>query len=334
MEREIEETSGTTFDIFTTFVANILESITTFVEFIGNYKETMKKGQTLIVPVANVASLVPIKVSPLPKDKNNDPVSMATHQLKIIVVELATIVSIIEKKKGNDDTPDIATVITDLNETITNLNEKIKILNQGVTSNSDSGGIAEAINALNQTINGLNISGGGNYCASGWEKVENIGPFCEGEHGKLEKNKTGNEKECLDQLVPPAQFVKEMNGHFANHQTLQQLRLTGRVDIKPLTGEALQFYGPQINLARARAEWVQKKLLKKFPEKIAPGLISLQTNGPLHVGENVSDDDRAKDRSVEIHACWAPKEPEPVSPFTEPAETTTEATAAQEQTGR
>ena len=103
-----------------------------------------------------------------------------------------------------------------------------------------------------------------------------------------------------------------MNKHIKNPQVPQPLILIGRVDSSQFLEERRRFYGTQLELAKARAEWVRGELLKKFPE-IAPGLISVQPAGPQHVGKRVSPEKLALDRSVEVYACWTPKEPDPTS---------------------
>ena len=160
---------------------------------------------------------------------------------------------------------------------------------------------------ITAAINGLNIPGGQILCASSWEKVKTIGPFREGEHGQIEEGAKETAKGGLDQLVPLNQLVTKMNGHFTDQQTLQQLILIGRVDSVRLREEKRQFYGAQIELARARAEWVQKKLLKEFPTQIDPRRISLLSDNYREKNDN----GHAPDRSVEVWACWTPK---PTSP--------------------
>ncbi len=171
------------------------------------------------------------------------------------------------------------TPITHLNETIRNLTD---------VPDSDLAQIAEA-------IENLNIPGIQNYCASDLEEVGIIGPFCEGKHDQLEK---GTPKKCTDHLVTP----DKLENHFKD-KTPQHLMLVGRVDKTRFSEEKWEFYGAQIRLARARAEWVHGELLKKFPKQIDPQQITLRTAGPRYVGE-----DRALDRSVEIWACWASKQ--------------------------
>lgn len=129
------------------------------------------------------------------------------------------------------------------------------------------------------------------------EKSHTITHFPESEHDKLE----APGKARLTNLF------EEMSRRFKNCR-LDRLILTGRVDIDKFKNR--EFYGTQIDLAQARAEWVQKKLLKEFPTQIDPERITLDTAGPRYTGRNVSDCERALDRSVEVWAYWAPKESE------------------------
>ena len=161
----------------------------------------------------------------------------------------------------------------------------------GETSRHNAHEIANAIS---------NISGPGNHCASGWKKLPPIQSFPEAEY-KLDDSRLTELTELSTKLKSP------------KDKTLQQLMLIGRADAKPLGGQMLQAYGSNNGLAQARAKWVWEEL-KAREVKIDPQRVILLSAGPLHVGEisggAVSDPDekkRAEDRSVEIHACWAPK---------------------------
>lgn len=126
--------------------------------------------------------------------------------------------------------------------------------------------------------------------------------FPESEHDELEPRG----EEILTSLFD------DMTHHFKNYR-LDRLILTGRVDINKFKSEKKrQLYGAQIELARARAEWVREELLKKFQE-IAPELISVRPDGPRYVeknGKEVPSEKRVLDRSVEVWAYWTPKEPD------------------------
>ena len=161
----------------------------------------------------------------------------------------------------------------------------------GETSRHNAHEIANAISS---------ISGPGNHCASGWKKLPPIQSFPEAKH-KLDDSR-------LTELTELSTKLKS-----SKDKTLQQLMLIGRADTKPLGGQMLQAYGSNNGLAQARAKWVWEEL-KDREVKIDPQRVILLSAGPLHVGEisggAVSDPDekkRAEDRSVEIHACWAPK---------------------------
>ena len=98
-----------------------------------------------------------------------------------------------------------------------------------------------------------------------------------------------------------------MNRQFEDYR-LDRLILTGRVDTNKFNSEEKrEFYGTQIELARARAEWVHGELLKKFPTQIDPQQITLRTAGPQCIDPNTSNCDPALDRAVEVYACWTLK---------------------------
>ncbi len=130
------------------------------------------------------------------------------------------------------------------------------------------------------------------------EKFHTIQPFPEAEHDQLEDD----EQEKL------AILLNEMKEKF-EESTLQHLMLIGRVDISQLS-EKRAFYGTQMNLAKARAEWVQGELRKKFSTQIDSDRTILLSAGPRYVGDEATEESRAEDRSVEIWACWIPKKPE------------------------
>ena len=142
------------------------------------------------------------------------------------------------------------------------------------------------------------------------EESYTVTHFPESQHDRLKVPG----KESLTELF------KEMTRHFKNYR-LDRLILTGRVDIdKFKSREEREFYGTQIDLARSRAGWMQKKLLKKFPTQIDLERITLDTAGPRYINRGAPDFAPALDRSVEVWACWAPKESEQASTPANPAE--------------
>ena len=186
-------------------------------------------------------------------------------------------------------------------------------------------GVVSAINNLNKSskanadkitgaINGLRLrvvpDPDSGLCTSGWKRVETVGTFCEGKHDQLEKNKQKTAEKCPSYLVTLDKLVTKMNGDSTNRQTLKQLLLIGRADIKPLRWKRRVLYGSNNGLAQARAKWVLDQMTAKslIQESDRERAILLSA-GPLHVGSNVSDCDLSLDRSVEVWACWAPKEP-------------------------
>lgn len=134
--------------------------------------------------------------------------------------------------------------------------------------------------------------------------------FPESEHDELESPG----KEILTILF------NEMTPHFKNYRP-DRLILAGRVDINKFKSkEKREFYGTQITLARARAEWVHGELLKRFSTQIDSQQVTLRTAGPRCTDPNSSKCDQALDRSVEVYACWTPREPNPTSASAEPTQ--------------
>ena len=137
-------------------------------------------------------------------------------------------------------------------------------------------------------------------------EIEPITHFSDARHDELED--LGKEK--LENL-----FCK-MTGRFQDYW-LQELRLTGQADNRRLVGQALEEYGSNENLATKRAEWVRDELVKKFEDEeqkeVIKRVIPLRA-GPQCIDPNTSNCDRALDRSVEVYACWTPKDPEQASP--------------------
>ena len=190
----------------------------------------------------------------------------------------------------------------ELTSALTALTKAIESFKAVANPDPKTAAAVTALNAtlrtLNETIASLNIPGAGNLCASGWRKVATIGPFPIGDHDQLEETA----RECQNQLIPPDQFGNETNGRFTDRQLL----LIGRVDITQLSEQARKDYGSDSGLAQARAKWVRDKLVERSQnteQKEALRRAILLSAGPLHVGENVSDCDRALDRSVEVWAC-------------------------------
>ena len=314
--------------------------------------EVCKNGRPFIIPTANIASLEFIQAGEVPGDivatitkldiiignlkSEKIEITDAITQINAIITSInmssetrtELMIPKIASPKQEIVTrlsPDeIATVAIALKSYLegnipgTHLNETIKNLED--LPDSDLAQIAEA-------IENLSIPGGQSHCAYGWRKVATIGPFPIGDHDQLEETA----RECQNQLIPPDQFVNEMSGHFTNQQPL----LIGRVDITQLSEQARKDYGSDSGLAQARAKWVRDELVKKFKNeerKEALKRAILLSAGPLHVGENVSDCDRALDRSVEVYACWTPKpKPEQAAAPPAPAETSPATTAAPQE---
>lgn len=285
-------------------------------------------GWPFIVPTANIASLA-FNLQEGEPEVRLSAVITAISELTKTINDLNFSATVnIKEGEVNFDTAQVAeaiialksylegnTTITNLKETIITLNEAIKgfkrggLHNPGPDVTATLNALTATLRTLNGTVASLNVIGIQNHCASSLEKIATVGPFPEGKHDRLEKKeKESPKKSAKERLVTPSQLVAKMEEYFVNRQTLQQILLIGRVDSKPLSPEALQFYGMQIKLAQARTRWIQGELLKKFPAQIDPKRITLLSGN--YREENKADGRRALDRSVEVWACWTP-EPKP-----------------------
>lgn len=248
-----------------------------------------ENGRPFIIPTTNIVSL---EFKPREDSRNGEPRN---------------------GEKTEDGSSDAVTAIKthDVNskKNKEEIIKAIKDLKPGDVSPPDSGEIATAIKTLNETVHNLPISVGENSCDSGWKTVGIIGPFSEGEHSQLGKIKGEclgqpeiDPQACSDQLASLDKFVT-MDQFSFNGETPQHLMLVGRVDDKLFSKEKREFYGTQMELAKARAEWVRGKILKRFPKQIDSQRIILRVAGPRCPGPGVSECDRAKDRSVEVQVC-------------------------------
>ena len=295
-----------------------------------------ENGQPFIIPTANIASLdfnlkneedlphhvglpdilaalnqLNETISALKFDATinmeSDEIIFDTAQTAGALNQLNETIKNLQIRVALDYEPDkVAEAIADFqsslasNTTITNLNELLVALKETIANGEASdpapdmtavvNAFEEILNTLNITIASLDIPGVQNHCASGWKKVTAIRPFPEGKHTLEDEKKRLKEYE----------EYKELN--FPPGETPQRLMLVGRVDSESFSSEALQFYGPQINLAEARAKWVESKLLEEFP--IAPERIIVR--GENYQEANKDDNNREFDRSVEVWACWMP----------------------------
>ncbi len=238
---------------------------------IANFNENIDKSTTAIIEM--IETLDPEDVL----HPDPDEIFLAATTLDIVTEELKSYL------KGNK-------TITELNKIITELNKIITV--------------------LSETAAALDVSGIKNRCASGWKKVNDVLPFCKSEYNWLENDERTN---CPDRenhlrenhLVSLENTKDKLEDKFESFR-LQQLMLIGRVDIQPFSTFSRgkrDYYGSQRGLAQARAEWVQKQLLKKFEGQIGPSHITV-------LSDNYRYTDPAQhhlDRSVEVHACWASK---------------------------
>ena len=247
-----------------------------------------------------------------------------TEKNTTIIVEE---VEAISKKVTNiSDSPEFSATIEALRKTVAGLKSYLE-------GNITITGLNATITELNAATDGLTMLERENHCASGWKNLETVGPFCESEHKLWEDNKQTNpangnnphhsfatSKKKLDCESGDNKQTNPTNGNnpmtkYAKLEeslrrklqdyTLQQLMLIGRVDKKLFIGKKQEYYGSQRGLAQARAEWVQEQLLKNFSKEIDPGRITLLSDNYRYDGDN--EEKHALDRSVEVHACWAPK---------------------------
>ncbi len=253
-----------------------------------------------------------------------------THLNETITTLNATIKTLNQADVLDPDLANIAGAIKSLNplkiETpdLKGIPDAIKSLDPLEVNTPDLKEISEAIKEhtteISDAIRGLNISCPGvpnpvqPHCPRGWKKATTIWPFPKEEH-ELKPNSDGQKQ--LDAL-----FI-EMEQKFVE-STLGQLILVGRSDAKPVCKQTLALYGSSNGLAQGRAKWIWDELAKKFttPEQ-QKGLQDrtlLLSAGPLHVRGEASEMNRAKDRSVEVYACWTPKESEQAGTSAEPAE--------------
>ena len=121
----------------------------------------------------------------------------------------------------------------------------------------------------------------------------------------------------IGEEVPPASGIEKVKGfvekarRFNNNQTLQKLRLIGRADITPFQQGSSESCDLNDCLALARARWMRGQLsMNEFQTQIDPQQITIEIAGPRCTDPNVSNCDHALDRGVEVHACWASKDPE------------------------
>lgn len=155
---------------------------------------------------------------------------------------------------------------------------------------------------LNATIRNINISGVVNSCAFGGELLGTVQPFQKGKH-ELEANEYRKLSAVFDKMEP----------HFEDN-TLHQLILIGR-----LSGEERRFSDARRELAQARAKWVKKKILERFPEleKVASriilrllppedSLLRMSTDQGPYYDYNPLIYDLPRTGSVGVYACWAP----------------------------
>ncbi len=315
-----------------------------------------ENGRPFIIPTANIASL---EFNPKGEEEEEKEVSPQVGLPNIV----AAIAAIKENSRKNTNkitkelknlnravvaNPNIVQAINTLNQTVSGFNPLTVVIDPGLDGvteavNNHTNKITKELNSntteISAAIKGLNISCGGQppvqppgqppvqgHCPQGWKKVTTIWPFPKEEH-ELEQNSDGQKQ--LNAL-----FI-EMEKKFAE-STLGQLVLVGRSDARPVCKQTLALYGSSSGLAQGRAKWIWDELVKKFttPEqkKALRERTLLLSAGPLYVRGEASEMNRAKDRSVEVWACWTPKsKPEQAEAPPAPAETSPATTAAPQE---
>ena len=260
-----------------------------------------KKGRLIIIPTANIASL-----EFNPKDVDTKP-RVGLSDVTDAIANLDTTIrnlkfnAIFRMESGDVifDTTKIAESVMALDETVRNF-KPVTVPNPNQVINAINTNTERITTAIKDIKLPPEVR---NHCVSGWKKVATIWPFRTGQHKireEIEKDKAA--KKRLGELIKDNPLLSKANG-------FQQLMLVGRVDITPLNDETRRRYGSNNGLAQARAKWVWDELVKEWrladsekKEALRERTILLSA-GPLHVGENVEETDRAKDRSVEVWAC-------------------------------
>ena len=260
-----------------------------------------KKGRLIIIPTANIASL-----EFNPKDVDTKP----RVGLSDVIDAIANLDTTIRNLKFNAifrmesgdvifDTTKIAEAVMALDETVRNFKpvtvpDPNKVIN-AISTNTER--ITMAIKDIKFPPEVRN------HCVSGWKKVATIWPFRTGQH-EIQEEKDKDAKERLNRLIEDKPFLSKAN-------MFHQLMLIGRVDITQLNEQKREDYGSNNGLAQARAKRVLDELAKKWAsngtEKALLERTILLSAGPLHVGKDVADTDRAKDRSVEVWVCGGSK---------------------------
>lgn len=131
-------------------------------------------------------------------------------------------------------------------------------------------------------------------------RVATIGPFPEGEHELLGRQKI---RECL-KVVMTRDFTRTVGGW----------QIVGRVDKRQLKPDRALLYGSNQALAMSRATWVRDSVLSEIPEAaVAQSMVFV--GGAQHVGNAVSAAKMEVDRGVDIYALVAESSGEmPASP--------------------
>ena len=246
------------------FAKAVIKFIYDFYDFVFWDEETEKKGKTFIVPLANLASLMPIDNT---EKKEWAPTGSASPDFTLS--KISPLVD--SKKKAPRKT------------------EKPPCVN--------------------------------------WEQLGTIGPFGRAEHelARSQTNSAADEDHTPSPVVPEQELhcesgydrqtdspderndlltlvdlEKKLNRKLRNC-ALQQLVLIGRADTTRLVGQALQNYKSNRGLAQERAKWVWEQL--KQEATVDRKQVILLNAAFLHTDPG----NYHYDRSVEVHACWAPR---------------------------
>ena len=246
-------------------------------------------ADAFVVPNSNIASVVfmdtPAPLSPATTETNGDSGSGAEiAELREIIAKLQ---SRIDAGSGDVSNVEIVNLVSAITELHANLAARNAI--NGLNATIGRSPSAETLGLVVQAINNLRGSSTAPTPSSGARlrppcpcKLAVIGPFEERQH-ELPRQSPGDGPMSAAVTVlrrwPP-----------------EEIMLIGRVDVSPLGEVGLGIYGSDHDLAKQRAEWVQRAL--------AESGVDVETlvigTGPLHLGGA-----EAADRVVEIWACWA-----------------------------
>lgn len=249
----------------------IIKFVYDFYDFVLRDEETEKKGKTFIVPLANLASLIPIDNTEKKEWVSTDSASPDFRLSKISPL--------------TDDKKDASR----------------EIENPPCTNWEQLGTIGPFGRAEHELANSQTNS------TEDEDQTPSSAISEQNQHCEAEDNGRTDSPDDKNDLISLAALEKKLNRKLRNC-ALQQLILIGRADTTPLVGDALQKYKSNRGLAQERAKWVWE-YLKQEATSDRKRVILLNA-AFLHTDPG----NYRYDRSVEVHACWAPK-PKQITSF-------------------